>query len=233
MDIRTAIPILDSINNVLSQGVLRLTPRIAELLTVCNFLLLFILIYDADARMQPNSNIYNTALTADIAEWLHDIPVIFLWYEIHHNASRFRLIHGARYGVAFYIDTRAPWSSIHLAWVLLRFIDIYSHYPHRPLRLLALSYCMTGRGVTGIMIFGANLESLFTAIRDESRHNLHLHLAPNFPITTWPHFSRRPLWARPNGAFVRRLVRIAWYVMSHIYLCSRLIVGHYSVLRNL
>lgn len=125
--------------------------------------------------------------------------MLFLWHRLQSTAvpDPFRIRElRSEYAVSFYIPTTAPFSALHLGYVILRLSDhAISHalasdrfqLRHLP-RLRHLAYSLTPNAVYGVLYYNRGLLHSYYAVLDRIRDhtNAELSLIYGVPITSWP-----------------------------------------------
>ncbi|KAJ7200396.1 hypothetical protein GGX14DRAFT_321368, partial [Mycena pura] len=136
----------------------------------------------------PGSTIYCTDAKLATVRHVKNTAVLFIWMKIS-DAQLFTVPKSARYAVAFFVPSEAPFHVADLAFLLLRFQDFYIRdSDYERFNLISLSYHLGVGGTHGLLLYDNNLCHAFKKARKNARQNPAKYRSVQFgyPISTWP-----------------------------------------------
>ncbi|EDR08115.1 uncharacterized protein LACBIDRAFT_297816 [Laccaria bicolor S238N-H82] len=160
--------IISTVNNVWDIGIAASLASLAALIT-------------------PNTAIHRTDIQYDAVQNVTSSQPIFVWVETPFILQRH--LYRSPFAVIFSVDCLPPFHSLTLAFLILRFMDIYIREgDYRRFQLLALTYCFTHTSVYGVLFFDHRLAFVFNMahVCAESRSDCHRFSHSLHPITSVP-----------------------------------------------
>ncbi|KAJ6549758.1 hypothetical protein B0H19DRAFT_937834 [Mycena capillaripes] len=136
----------------------------------------------------PNSTVYRTDCALATIRHAKATPVLFVWMKI----SEIMPMHApksARYAVAFFLPSEAPFHIVDLAWMLLRFQDFHiRECDYHRFNLISLAYHIHGGGTYGLLLYDKHLRHAYQKALHLARSTPSRFKSSEFghPISTWP-----------------------------------------------
>ena len=137
---------------------------------------------------KPNSTVYRTDRLLATIRHAKDISILFIWMK----AADIMLSNNpkyARYAVGFFIPSDTPFQVTDLAFMLLRFQDLYIRdSDYQRFNLISLSYHISIGGTYGLLLYDKNLSHAYRKAVHLGRQNPAEFKSSHFghPISTWP-----------------------------------------------
>lgn len=173
---------MDEIINILVNlrvyGFLRAVTILAHIITVGQFLF-YLHVILANVRTQPDCFTYFTDLSVTFLLHAEDRRIAFFWQELQ---PRDRVYRHCTFAVHFGFRTDFRYGAFDLAWMILRFTDLYSHSNQHLITPIRVSYLITPTIVVGILLFDDSIRPVFNMISTRGffppEHEI--------PMSTWP-----------------------------------------------
>ncbi|KAF8143485.1 hypothetical protein K438DRAFT_645266 [Mycena galopus ATCC 62051] len=160
----------------------------------------------------PHSDRYRTDRCLETIRHAKKAPVLFIWMKASSLLLEFS-IPNAVYAVLFLVPGTAPFQSVDLSYIFLRFMDKYIRSGnYNRFNLVSLSYTLGPSGSFGVLLFDNGLRTAYLQQRLRARASRNAFRRRfNYPICTWPSNSiqlKRPEVVRQLMTSVKLLVAL-------------------------